>query len=308
LPRRLGISGEKAVKRRAFTLVELLVVIGIIAVLIGMLMPALSRVRDQARVTACSSNQRQIYQGITMFAAEHRGLAPGSGVKDAAGTELNVPPNALTDIGTGVGQLIATGTTVDDSDLADSLLVRLGYIKTREVFRCPEFESNLGRLASRAGPAGGPARSQTYHYRFNPLIFGDSYVRDETKREIYTAILRAPAVGITSVAVFSKVKNPTQVVLFADDYGDRNTWHRDVTNVVSRDASSLDTTKFPSPYYLIVGDALAPAHPKVFPHGRGKVESQVIIVTYGDGHTTTAQPGAQYIPGQGCGLGTESGR
>ena len=62
--------------RCGFTLVELLVVIGIIALLIGILLPTLSRARQSANNVACLSNQRQLGQSIAFFSNEHDGWIP----------------------------------------------------------------------------------------------------------------------------------------------------------------------------------------------------------------------------------------
>ena len=60
----------------AFTIIELLVVIGVIAVLIALLMPTLRVANDSARAVRCASQLRQIGQAIYAYAANNRGLTP----------------------------------------------------------------------------------------------------------------------------------------------------------------------------------------------------------------------------------------
>lgn len=62
-----------------FTLVELLVVIGIIALLISILLPALGKAQMAAKRTQCMSNMRQLAMAIVSFANDHKGVMPASG-------------------------------------------------------------------------------------------------------------------------------------------------------------------------------------------------------------------------------------
>src|SRR4051812_4376732 len=74
-----------------FTLVELLVVVGIIAILVAILLPALVKAREKAIRVSCMSNLHQVDIGLVMYAQDFRGQVPPGGYNGFGSVEYAVP-------------------------------------------------------------------------------------------------------------------------------------------------------------------------------------------------------------------------
>lgn len=93
-PRRSPFRLDHAARRapgRAFTLIEVLVVVSIIALLISILMPSLNQVREQAKASVCLSNLKQIGTGLTLYLVESKGLYPMHSSLKSQTTDLGKP-------------------------------------------------------------------------------------------------------------------------------------------------------------------------------------------------------------------------
>jgi prepilin-type N-terminal cleavage/methylation domain-containing protein len=155
-------------KRRGFTLVELLVVIGIIAVLIGMLLPALNKARANAARVRCASNLRQVGIAAIAYANENHGYLPPYRNDDGTSTYAvqsayvyqpwwSSPNNPLANVRDGNVQK-------DDGSLIGRLVARrmLGspddpdanYKYATQIMKCPSAASDVN--------------PQFAYYYFNP--------------------------------------------------------------------------------------------------------------------------------------------
>jgi len=204
------IRNDAATGRRAgFTLVELLVVIGIIALLISILLPSLSRAREQAKGVKCASNLRQLGSAVLIYANANKGyLAPWtnrSNVIDGQGRFVDAYVE-WTDPNTGAIQY--------DSYWAVHYCIAAGLPK--EVLNCPSetYRSRLGNgdgLYNHYGLNGygmsqvGFTRQQVFGWNLaETAMFRNMTFHDGSKRWVGKPLAR--------------IRNSSDIVFAQDSY------------------------------------------------------------------------------------------
>lgn len=115
---------KRTQRRQAFTLVELLVAIGIVALLAGILFPVFSAVRGKARQAACLSNLRQLGQATFLYAQDYDDLFPYGG--DPSDTETDSWRK---------WQGGKYWEAIQQLQLLPPVMA--SYVKSRELWRCP---------------------------------------------------------------------------------------------------------------------------------------------------------------------------
>ncbi|MFA7235389.1 MAG: prepilin-type N-terminal cleavage/methylation domain-containing protein [Phycisphaeraceae bacterium] len=125
--RQSEISNPKCFRGRGFTLVELLVVIGIIALLLGILLPSLNRALRQARGTQCTSQIRQMMTSGAMYAGEQDGFMP---FPNSDSMEKGTPPKWA-----GPGWLYQYPGKSQSADVEKGSL--WPYLNGEKIYRCP---------------------------------------------------------------------------------------------------------------------------------------------------------------------------
>lgn len=140
---------------RGFTLVELLVVIGIIALLISILLPSLARARESANTVKCLSNMRQIGMGMMQYVMDNKGIMP----------PMQVAASTAYPSGTHWGLLLGLNGYVPTSNMLSNPSDRWSHDRaTGNAWMCPSMVNNVHISGNATTHWDGQVNISTYNF------------------------------------------------------------------------------------------------------------------------------------------------
>jgi len=202
----------------AFTLVELLVVIGIIAIMISILLPALNHARKKAQSVNCASNMRQIYMACAMFAQDNKGHLP----RPHLVAQLSSDPN----FGNACCWCDQVSGATGHADLRDapSGVANPGFTPSQLWKYMPSGQQGREQIVMCPGDTGeklfghpiDPNLPRNYSYSMNGLIL--------QKGDINRPLPGTPPTVMLGI-VLGRVKSAAERIMWFEELAPNDTWN-----------------------------------------------------------------------------------